>query len=50
MTCAFMPDGSTFNGKQNVLSDKMVSQLKVGDLLKNENQNPLIYSRETASV
>ncbi len=45
MTCAFMPDGSTFNGKQNILSDEYVSTLKIGDLLNNEDQNPLIYSK-----
>lgn len=43
MTCAYMPDGSTFNGQQNVLSDEYVSQLKAGDLLENDAQNPLIY-------
>ncbi len=45
MTCAFMPDGCTFNGRQNVLPDDMVSRLNVGDLLNDEQQNPLIYSR-----
>lgn len=45
MTCAFMPDGCTFNGTQNVLPDEMVSRLNVGDLLNDEGQNPLIYSR-----
>jgi phytanoyl-CoA hydroxylase len=43
MTCAYMPDGSTFNGQQNVLSDEYVSRLKVGDILENDAQNPLIY-------
>jgi phytanoyl-CoA hydroxylase len=47
MTCAFMPDGSTFNGQQNILSDKQVAALKVGDLLNNEDQNPLVYSRNS---
>jgi phytanoyl-CoA hydroxylase len=45
MTCAFMPDGGTFNGKQNVLPDEMVQRLKVGELLNDEKQNPLIYSQ-----
>ena len=44
MTCAFMPEGSTFNGKQNILTDELFSRLKVGDLLNDENQNPLFYS------
>lgn len=45
MTCAFMPDGCTFNGKQNVLPDEYFSNLKEGDLMNNEDQNPLIYHR-----
>lgn len=44
MTCAYMPDGSLFNGKQNVLSDEQVAKLKVGDPLNDDRQNPLIYS------
>lgn len=47
MTCAFMPDGSTFNGIKNILSDEYVSTLKIGDLLNNEKQNPLIYHRNS---
>ena len=46
MTCAYMPDGSTFNGIQNVLSDAEFGRLKVGDLLNNDARNPLIYSRQ----
>jgi phytanoyl-CoA hydroxylase len=45
MTCGFMPDGSTFNGKQNILTDEQVSRLQVGNLLQDDSQNPLIYSR-----
>jgi len=45
MTCAYMPDGSTFNGKQNVLPDAYFKTLKIGDLLNNEAQNPLIYHK-----
>ena len=43
MTCAYMPDGNTFNGTPNILSDEQVACLKVGDLLNNNAQNPLIY-------
>ncbi|HEX3933271.1 MAG TPA: phytanoyl-CoA dioxygenase family protein [Puia sp.] len=43
MTCAYMPDGCTFNGQANVLPEAYAAQLKPGDLLKNEMQNPLIY-------
>ncbi|TDE45899.1 phytanoyl-CoA dioxygenase family protein [Flavobacterium rhamnosiphilum] len=49
MTCAYMPDGNVFNGQPNVLPAEYVGKLKIGDLLNDENQNPLIYhsSRET---
>ncbi|MCC6731047.1 MAG: phytanoyl-CoA dioxygenase family protein [Chthonomonadales bacterium] len=45
MTCGFMPDGATFNGKQNILSDAQVARLTVGDPLTDERQNPLVFSR-----
>ena len=45
MTCAFMPDGSTFNGQQNILSEEYFNSLKIGEQLNNEKQNPLIYSK-----
>jgi phytanoyl-CoA hydroxylase len=44
MTCAYMPDGNTYNGIPNVLPDTYLSTLKVGDPLVNEAQNPLIHS------
>ena len=50
MTCAYMPDGATFNGIKNILSDEQVAKLKIGDLLNNEKQNPLIYSKLTTRV
>ncbi len=43
MTCAYMPDGEIFNGQKNVLPDEYVAQLKEGDLLENDELNPLIY-------
>lgn len=45
MTCAFMPDGSIFNGQRNILSNAQVARLKVGDLLNDDEQNPLIWPR-----
>lgn len=45
MTCAYMPDGCAFNGQQNVLPDECFHSLSVGDVLNNEQQNPLIYTR-----
>jgi len=43
MTCGFMPDGSTFNGQQNILSKAQLEKLKVGDVLEDDEQNPLLY-------
>jgi phytanoyl-CoA hydroxylase len=45
MTCAYMPDGNTFNGIQNIISDEEIARLKVGDLLNNNELNPLIYPK-----
>ncbi len=45
MTCAYMPDGSTFNGVRNVLSEGYHASLKVGDVLDDEAEVPLIYRR-----
>lgn len=44
MTCAYMPDGSTFNGKQNVLPQEYFESLSIGDPLDNEEINPLLWS------
>lgn len=43
MTCAFMPDGCTFNGKKNILSDEQVAALRIGDPLVDDAQNPLVW-------
>ena len=43
MTCAYMPEGSVFNGQPNILPEDYLRQLKNGDLLNNDEQNPLIY-------
>ncbi len=45
MTCAYMPDGSTFNGQQNILPDDYYRSLKIGDVLNDDRQNPLIWRR-----
>lgn len=45
MTCAFMPDGATFNGTRNVLPERVLESLQVGDVLDNEEQNPLVWGR-----
>ncbi len=43
MTCAYMPDGATFNGVRNILPEEYFNSLKVGDLLNDDIVNPLIY-------
>ena len=45
MTCAFMPDGSTFNGNRNILPQQYFESLSVGDFLDDEKQNPLIWKK-----
>ena len=45
MTCSYMPDGNVFNGEPNILPETYLNNLKPGDLLNNDNQNPLIYHR-----
>lgn len=50
MTCAYMPDGASFNGIRNILSDEQVSKLKLGSLLKDDMQNPMIYSATKAML
>ncbi len=42
MTCAYMPDGSTFNGQQNILPNDYFKSLNVGDVLNNDDWNPLV--------
>jgi phytanoyl-CoA hydroxylase len=44
MTAGFFPDGSTFNGIQNILSDEEMAGLRVGDLLDDDEFYPLLYS------
>ncbi|MBZ0300995.1 MAG: phytanoyl-CoA dioxygenase family protein, partial [Anaerolineae bacterium] len=50
MTCADMPDGSSLNGQKNVLPDAMVARLKIGDVLEDDAQNPLIYHQSKAYI
>ena len=49
MTCAYMPDGSTFNGQRNVLTQEYFESLTVGDVLNNEAENPLIWHATMSS-
>jgi phytanoyl-CoA hydroxylase len=50
MTCAYMPDGCTFNGKGNILTAEQLARLKVGDRLDDEAQNPLVESAVSANA
>jgi len=45
MTCAYMPDGSTFNGTKNILPDHYFNSLKAGDVLNNDAFNPIVHRR-----
>ena len=47
MTCAYMPEGEVFNGQKNVLPDAYMETLSEGDVLDNDEINPLIYSGKT---
>ncbi|HTL51182.1 MAG TPA: phytanoyl-CoA dioxygenase family protein [Planctomycetota bacterium] len=50
MTCGYMPEGSVFNGQKNVLPDDYFNSLKKGDVLDNDAQNPLLYSKTKKAV
>jgi phytanoyl-CoA hydroxylase len=51
MTAGFMPDGSTFNGKSSIYRPEQLATMAVGDVLDDETQTPLLYSRSaTASA
>jgi ectoine hydroxylase-related dioxygenase (phytanoyl-CoA dioxygenase family) len=43
MTVAYMPDGATFNGQQDILPNEYVTDRAVGDVLNDEEYNPLVY-------
>lgn len=45
MSCGYMPDDSRFNGQQNVYPDSYFKSLQPGDILNNDEFNPLIYSK-----
>ena len=45
MTCAYLPEGATYSGIQNVLSDEYVETLTIGDVLDNNEELPLVWSK-----
>ena len=50
MTCIYMPDGATFNGIQNVLSDEQVAALNIGDVLDDESQIPIVWPNRSNAM
>jgi phytanoyl-CoA hydroxylase len=44
MTCGYMPEGSVYNGTTNILPKAYYETLQKGDVLENNEQNPLLYS------
>lgn len=46
VTFHFMPDGATYNGRKDLFSDDYVSRLRVGDVLDDEAQTPLVWRRQ----
>jgi hypothetical protein len=44
---AFMPEGSKFNGRQDVLSAEYFKTLKVGDELNDDVVHPLLWSKHS---
>ena len=47
MTCAYMPEGSTYNGQLNVLPESYAQGLQIGDPLDEDSIMPLAFSRRT---
>jgi ectoine hydroxylase-related dioxygenase (phytanoyl-CoA dioxygenase family) len=45
MTCGYMPVGSTFNGKKNILPTDYFESLEIGDELCNDELNPVAFQR-----
>jgi phytanoyl-CoA hydroxylase len=45
MIGAYMPDGATFNGQQSILSDDQTAGLKIGDVIAQEQHQPLVWPK-----
>jgi len=49
MTCAFMPDGATYNGRpHDMLAPEYVASLRIGDPIDDDRSFPLVWSRAQA--
>ena len=44
MTCAYMPEGATYNGHPGILSQRLLATLKEGDVLEDEEDLPRVGS------
>lgn len=42
MTCAYMPEGSRFNGQQNILPQDYFASLSIGQVLDRDGLNPVV--------
>ena len=49
MTCAYMPDGETFNGVRNILPEAYFNSLTIGDVLNDDSVNPLVWHKDRDS-
>lgn len=45
LACAYMPDGSTFNGQQNILPESYVRALASGAALDDDRFNPVVFRK-----
>jgi phytanoyl-CoA hydroxylase len=43
MTVAYLPDGATFNGQQDIYTAEEAARLRPGDRLADQSLNPLVY-------
>jgi phytanoyl-CoA hydroxylase len=48
MTCAYMPEGSIFNGQQNFLTKEQFEKLTLGQVMEDNDLNPLVWSKNMA--
>jgi hypothetical protein len=45
MIGAYMPDGATYNGQQSILPDDQTAGLKIGDVIAQEQHQPLVWPK-----
>jgi ectoine hydroxylase-related dioxygenase (phytanoyl-CoA dioxygenase family) len=49
MTCQYMPDGATFNGRTSILTAAQLARLRIGDPLDDPSHNPIVFSRASSA-